>query len=1090
MNRAISASAGTGKTFRLAHRYLGLMASGVPPERICALTFSRKAAGEIFDKIVEHLCAAATDDARRATTAATIAREGCGAPPDQPEAYVALLRTLLDHEHRLRIGTLDSFILGVVRAFPLELGVPPETQPMDGDGGEAVFARNAILMHLFDPTRRPGTTDNRASDTFLPSFRLACFGKETKTLVAVLDNLIAEYYGFFRQHHAEAWHWGDPDRIWQPAQRWWDSPANQPSLALPDDLQTRLTHAFGEGSKPAKLAETCAAIARAAATHAADKPWPAISSTILPQLLAFAPHDTPPSIQYYKKNYPLPADLWPPLRRALGNLIAVEVTRALNRTQGLRAVLDRYHTLYADALQSGARFTFDDLSRLLGSDTLILSSNPDATNRLYIDYRLDGKLDHWLLDEFQDTSDTQWAALANLIDEVIQDEHRSFFYVGDVKQSVYGWRGGNHRLFGEVLAKYSALGQRAIASESIAACHRSPPAVIHTVNAVFDQLSAWEPAAGSDKGPRPSAIAAFSEAWQPHESARSDRGAGFAALLQYEKDAPAREADAVENNEDPDDPAEFEAVAQVLAHVRPTRRGLTAAVLVRNNQAGRTCVDVLRRQLPDVPVVHEGKGGIVDNPVVTLLLALVRYAAHPGDLVARRHLQMSPLAARPELQNLTSLPGELLAAIHARGFAGTLRAWGKLLGDLDAFGHQRLRELLAAAEQFDATGVRDADAFADHIRAYQVKSSAAAGTVRVMTIHQAKGLGFDLVIVPFAANARSFEKPGDPELLAGADWVLDPPCSPALDAAQGLPCAALEAARADANFAQLCVLYVSLTRSQQALYLLIPEPSKTSKTVREADLLRERLAADHDTRTGPGDLVQLYAEGDPAWFDQPRRTAPAATMAAPAAVRMTYAEEVARREPSKEQAASGAFPAQWLFQKEAGDVLVFGSAIHRLFQKIEWIEDADLERVIAAWRSESPEPGALLDEVAQQFRACLANDLIRRQLTRPAGAAQVEVWREAPFNLILDSAGKSNLMSGRFDRLMVERDAAGQPVRATVFDFKSNRIASGSDLRHAVEGYADQMFDYACAAARLLGLSPANVATNLLFTRTGKIWTR
>ena len=70
----------------------------------------------------------------------------------------------------------------------------------------------------------------------------------------------------------------------------------------------------------------------------------------------------------------------------------MEVTRALNRTQGLRAVLDRYHTLYADALQSGARFTFDDLSRLLGSDTLILSSNPDATNRLYIDYRLDGKL--------------------------------------------------------------------------------------------------------------------------------------------------------------------------------------------------------------------------------------------------------------------------------------------------------------------------------------------------------------------------------------------------------------------------------------------------------------------------------------------------------------------------------------------------------------------------------------------------------------------------------------------------------------------------------------------------------------------------
>ena len=62
-----------------------------------------------------------------------------------------------------------------------------------------------------------------------------------------------------------------------------------------------------------------------------------------------------------------------------------------------------------------------------------------------VDYRLDGHFDHWLLDEFQDTSDLQWQVLANLIDEVLQDTSgkRSFFYVGDVKQAIYGWRAGN-----------------------------------------------------------------------------------------------------------------------------------------------------------------------------------------------------------------------------------------------------------------------------------------------------------------------------------------------------------------------------------------------------------------------------------------------------------------------------------------------------------------------------------------------------------------------------------------------------------------------------------------------------------------------
>ena len=1092
MNRAISASAGTGKTYRLAHRFLGLLSSGVQPDHICALTFSRKAAGEIFDRIVEHLCAAATDARKRARTAATITKEGLIAPPDQPVAYINLLRTLLNYEHRLRIGTLDSFILGVVRAFPLELGVPPEMQPMDGDGGEALLARNALLTNIFDPTRRSDTTGSHTNDNFLQSFRLACFGTETKKLGSILDTLITDYYNFYRQHNTQAWHWGALEHLWQPAEQWWEN-SGKHALTLPVDLQDRLATAFGPGKNPEKLVATCTEIMLAAMTHAADKPWPANKSPVFMRLLTCAAQDSQPVISYSRKGYTIPADLWRPMRLALGNLIHVEITRALNRTQGLRAVLDRYHTLYTDALSSGGRFTFDDLSRLLGTDGLAPSSNPAAANRLYIDYRLDGKLDHWLLDEFQDTSDTQWAALANLIDEVVQDENRSFFYVGDVKQSVYGWRGGNHRLFGQILEQYSDMGPRSIVGESIAECHRSLPSVINTVNAVFDNLPDWEPEAGAAKGPRPAAVAAFAKVWQKHESARRNEGAGFAALLEYAKGSERGGAETGDNEDEnsaensPDDPAEFEAVARVLAHVQPARRGLTAAVLVRDNKAGRTCVDVLRRQLIDMPVVHEGKGGIVDNPVVTLLLALVRYAAHPGDGVALRHLQLSPLSEEPNVRNFKPLPGLILTAIHDRGFAGTLREWGHKLGALDPFGQQRLRELLAAAEQFDATGSRNADDFADHVDAYQVKSSAAAGTVRVMTIHQAKGLGFDLVIVPFAPKARGFEKPGDPELLAGTDWVLDPPCHQALEAAAGTPLHTLDAARANANFAQLCTLYVALTRAQQALYLLIPEKGQISATVREADLLREQLAAEAPPGTGPGGLTQLHADGDAAWFERSTRTAPSTTLTAPAKVCVSYAAEVVRREPSKDQAGAETFPAQWLFKKESGDVLAFGSAIHRLFQKIEWLEDADLARVIAVWRNESAEPTTLLDEVEGQFRNCLSNHEVRQQLNRPAGAVHAEVWREAPFNLILDANGTPSLLSGRFDRLMVERNAAGRPVRATIFDFKSNRVANDRELRVAADGYAVQMADYALAAARLLGLSPAQITTYLLFTRVGRL---
>ncbi|MDA0578752.1 MAG: UvrD-helicase domain-containing protein, partial [Verrucomicrobia bacterium] len=99
---AISASAGSGKTFQLAHRYVRLLASGMSADRICALTFSRKAAGEIFDEIVNVLVrAAATLEG-----ANTVSRHA-GITSPGPTAYLAHLRRFLGALHRLHIGTLD-----------------------------------------------------------------------------------------------------------------------------------------------------------------------------------------------------------------------------------------------------------------------------------------------------------------------------------------------------------------------------------------------------------------------------------------------------------------------------------------------------------------------------------------------------------------------------------------------------------------------------------------------------------------------------------------------------------------------------------------------------------------------------------------------------------------------------------------------------------------------------------------------------------------------------------------------------------------------------------------------------------------------
>src|SRR5688572_3887286 len=114
----ILASAGSGKTYALTNRYVRLLAHGAKPERIAALTFTRKAAGEFFDEILRKLARAAEDG----TAAKKLATE-IGLPALQAADFLRLLREVTQAMHRLNLGTPDSFFARIVRAFPLELGL-------------------------------------------------------------------------------------------------------------------------------------------------------------------------------------------------------------------------------------------------------------------------------------------------------------------------------------------------------------------------------------------------------------------------------------------------------------------------------------------------------------------------------------------------------------------------------------------------------------------------------------------------------------------------------------------------------------------------------------------------------------------------------------------------------------------------------------------------------------------------------------------------------------------------------------------------------------------------------------------------------
>jgi ATP-dependent exoDNAse (exonuclease V) beta subunit len=1069
-HQAISASAGSGKTFQLAHRYIRLMALGVPPERMIALTFSRKAAGEIFDAIAQHLHRAASSDKGAEATAKFIGQAGMGRT-----GFLALLRTFLNSLARLHISTLDSFTVGVVRAFPMELGVGTEFDIMDNAGDAAQGARQEALSELFSP--RHGV-DRKAQAAFREAFKQATFGAEEKTLKRSLDTFLDGYQTFYHALPDEE-AWGHPATIW---------PAGSPWLGHAVDVMKtgdQLLDSLERSGQEASVLERWRVFVTAAQGFTHESPWPDDVDYLLKKLLpeVDALRDGAVTLKLDRKACRLSSEECRLALDLVSHLVALEFNRAQEMTRGVFRILDQYEELYDAHIRRRGRLTFDDAQYLLTpqnplSRGSVLSRRVDADARLYIDYRLNSSLDHWMLDEFQDTSDLQWAVLGNLADEVLQDDSgtRSFFFVGDVKQAIYGWRGGNASLFRAVQTKYRAVLKESLLSTSFRSCRP----VIDAVNRTFSGLPS-----GLDLPEQ--TVSDWAAIWDDH---RPDAGVadkpGCAMLVE-----PPRPD---KGNPSPED--RYLAVAALLKEIDPLARGLSVAVLVRSNRAGAEVVDVLRGECPGIPIAHEGHASIVDNPVVAALLALVQYAVHPGDTLAWRHVAMSPLhaALRKEGLSRKTLPTAVLRRFQAHGFGPLVRHWGGRLGEqvsLDAFGLGRLRDLTDAAEAYDQRGGRDGNEFIRFVEEYTLRESAADHAVRVMTIHQSKGLGFDIVILPElqggsmkGAGAVPFavardKATGDPR------WALKMPRR-MLAEADPVLAAEVEAADEKASFESLCVLYVAMTRAKRGLYMVTSFPGKNSTASDAARLLKEQLwpsqVAEDITLDGQSyDL--LYLAGDADWF---RTVEPAAGTGGEAAVpglATAYGQRPSRRRRLSRVTPSGSGG------EEEGAALLFGpglqaafglgTAVHELFERIEWLDEADLDQVVDDWRGTTTADPALQESAVEHFRRAAGGEAFRAALARPGGEA--ELWRERSFEVVLGD----EWVTGTFDRVVVGRD--GGAVRATVLDFKTNDVPTGEAVRKTVEHYRPQMELYARALGYLLDLDPADVRLRLLFTGRGEV---
>ncbi|MFC1497265.1 UvrD-helicase domain-containing protein [Verrucomicrobiota bacterium] len=1091
-HKAILASAGSGKTFQLAHRYIRLLAEKgdkkdiVTPDRICAMTFTRKAAGEIFDSIAKYLCKAAMGE--NDSTELTNAR--ISMPHLKKDDYLKLLRCFVDNLNRARIGTFDSFIVGIARAFPITLGIPINFQVVDSGGSAAKENRQKVLEYILGPADA-----NNIGKKFLDAFKQATYGHEEKVLDKILDTFL-DKLSFQYKLCPDSTKWGNENHIWPAGKNPYKKPVkcDGPKIAANTikwaDAQVQTKKYEKNFYNALKGIASELAVYTPASAGVELLNGTLVFGRILEKLDDMKKGDVEVIYGIGKNNiYTIPFEIGKQLSCLFHNLLCIEYERMLRCTAGLHNLLSTYETVYEKVTRAAGNFSFTDIQHLLaGSDedgTGRLISREPGIDRLYIDYRMDCNLDHWLLDEFQDTSDLQWSVFENLISEIVQapkEDGRSFFYVGDVKQAIYRWRGGNNELFLDIIKKFNEHGN-VIELEPMQKTYRCSQPVIDVVNMVFTKLP--------DDFPE-SATAKWNNIWEDHETAAEDKELGYVSLLEPPEDLSKTEAKETR----------CQLVADLLNEIQPVKRGLKVGILVRNNKFGKTLVNVLCKECDGMSFVHEGESGIIENEVAHLLMLMVKLAAHPGDEYAWKYIQMGPMAPILEKHNInhSNIAPQFLTEIQEDGFHEFVLKWGLRLAetyDLGPYGLDCLDRFESAAAEFDSFGSSSCNSFLRFINSYTIREQPSSKAVRVMTIHQSKGLEFDVVILPELQDytgSNMIKNTGADLICAGGrsdpDWILKMP-KRIIAENDAILNRQLEEADSEHCFDSLCMLYVAMTRAKQALYMITSKYKGKSFAFHPSMLLKQQLAGDRNPDLLPNiklndkDYVSLYESGKGSkWYETERWRIKKTedTKKVVCLLDGGYAEKSDRckmlhhREPSKQKGMTrNAFN---LFEAKSTDIMDFGSAIHELFEQVEWAEDADVNAIINAWEPISIYDEQVTKDVIKQFRACMESGTVREHLSRPEGNVDTP-WREKRFEVVLNS----ELISGAFDRVTIVRDEQGNVVSATIFDYKSSQVDKPTDIDKKTKDYTPQMDAYREALARIIGVDLSAVICCLIFTR-------
>lgn len=422
---ALKASAGSGKTFALTVRYISLLLKGASPKEILTLTFTNKAANEMSERIYHTLLSLGEDEAYLKE----IIKES-GLSKDR----IINKKEFLIKEYTnasLSIFTIDKFVNKILREFCGYIGISDDFEIKE-DKVEFLSAKFLESLDL---------------DSFDKLIDFSLYEKKKySSLFDIFKNLLEKNEEF--------------------------EPLNIDASLIKLQKKNALKEAF----KIKEMILNCDV-----ASNSAKK---AVDFENFDELLTktWLSKEYISEYSYFKKcANELLENHFANLKEQLTIYYKIRAGFSLSRLFELYKLFKDYKFSYNRAKNY---LHFDDISNLTYE---LLNTKIDKE---FLYFRLDSKFSHILIDEFQDTSLIQYKILQPLIEEILAgsiNEFKTFFYVGDTKQSIYRFRGGKRELFDYVLRT-----NKSVDVEVLNTNYRSCKGIVNFVNDSFNKLHSYE----------------------------------------------------------------------------------------------------------------------------------------------------------------------------------------------------------------------------------------------------------------------------------------------------------------------------------------------------------------------------------------------------------------------------------------------------------------------------------------------------------------------------------------------------------------------------------------------------------------------